>query len=408
VKVLQAIDNQLSKNDIFEFLVEKFKISRTIIKNYFMYFKSRAYFLILFNLFLAFYIKAQDNVMEEEKDSLKIEIFDQPLKVGIKSSPPFVFKDEKGEWVGISIFLWEQLAEKLKWEYEYIEKESLSPLIKSLENAEVDLSINPLTVTSNRIEKIDFTQPFFIANSVIATEVKTEDKVWNLLGSIFSVEFIQAVLLLLMVVFLGGFFVWWFEHKKNPQFPKGWPGLWAGVWWSAATMTTVGYGDKAPKTIAGQIVGFIWMFAAILMISGFMAGIASALTVEQLDDDWTDINQLREVKVGSVEGSASKIFLTNHFIKSKDYKSSALGLKALANKEIEAFVYDEPILRHEIERDSLSSKLRVLPFRFNTQYYSFGLPKGSPLIDKINPVLLESIEDVGWKAVLSDYDLVEF
>lgn len=375
-----------------------------------MYQKLRLALIICCSFLSSFQIFAQNNLEEDlsKTDSIVQDTSITILKVGLKSSPPFVFKNEKEEWVGISIFLWEQLAEKLKWEFEYVEKKSLGPLIKSLESGEVDLSINPLTVTSSRIEKIDFTQPFFIANSVIATQVKAEDRVWGLLESIFSVDFIQAVLLLLMVVFLGGFFVWWFEHKTNPQFPKGWKGLWAGVWWSAATMTTVGYGDKAPKTVAGQIVGFFWMFAAIIMISGFMAGITSALTVEQLDDDWSDINQLRKVKVGSVDRSASKIFLSNHFIKSTNYETSDIGLQALARKEIEAFVYDEPILRYEIERDSLNTQLRVLPFRFNTQYYSFGLPKGSPLIEKINPALLEAIEDVGWKAVLSDYDLLEF
>ena len=78
--------------------------------------------------------------------------------------------------------------------------------------------------------------------------------------------------------------MWLFERKRNKEmFGQGIKGLGAGFWWSAVTMTTVGYGDKAPVTAAGRTIGFIWMFAAILLISGLTASIASALTVSSLD-----------------------------------------------------------------------------------------------------------------------------
>lgn len=353
-------------------------------------------------------IYAQNIKSDSFPDSLLQDSSRIILKVGIKSSPPFVFQNEQGNWDGISVYLWEEIADKLDWQYEYVEHKNLAALIGGLDEKRIDLTINPLTVTSARIKHISFTQPFFIANSVIVTKVKPKEKYAGWLGKVFSWRFIQSVFLLFFVVFLGGFMVWWLEHKKNPQFPAGWPGLWSGIWWSAATMTTVGYGDKAPQTVPGQIVGFIWMFATILMISGFMASIASALTVDQLDDEWKDINHLRHVRVGSVSKSASRSFLSANMIRSNEYEDMHQGLKSLKGDRIDAFVYDEPILRYEIDKDSLNEDIRVLPFRFNTQYYSFGLPKGSRLAEKINPALLQFIEDVRWKALLTDYDLVEF
>lgn len=308
-----------------------------------------------------------------ESDTLGIDSLSITYKIGIKPSPPFVYKNEQGEWDGISIYLWEQIAERLNWHYKYVEYKNLAALIDKLDTEEIDLTINPLTVTSERIRHISFTQPFFIANSVIATKAKPKEKYINWLAKIFSWRFLQSVFLLSFVVFLGGFMVWWFEHRKNPQFPEGWLGVWSGVWWSAATMTTVGYGDKAPQTVPGQIVGLVWMFATILMISGFMASIASALTVEQLDDEWKDINHLRHVRVGSVSRSASRSFLGNNMIKSMEFDDTHTGLNALKSNEIDAFVYDEPILRYEIDRDSFFNIIQVLPFRFNTTV--LGCPK---------------------------------
>ena len=374
-----------------------------------MTFKHRYLLIFLFYIItLSITCSAQKNIEKSALDSLSLDSTYKMLRVGIKPSPPFVYKNDQDIWEGISVYLWEEIAQKLGWQFQYIEHKNLGELIEKLDKADIYLTINPLTVTSERIRHISFTQPFFIANSVIATKIKPKERYVGWLGKIFSWRFVQSVLLLFFVVFLGGFMVWWLEHKKNPQFPKGWSGLWSGVWWSAATMTTVGYGDKAPQTVPGQIVGFIWMFATILMISGFMASIASALTVEQLDDEWKDINHLRHVQVGAVSKSASRSFLSGNMIKSVEFEDSKSGLTALNAGKIEAFVYDEPILRYEIDQDSLFSTIRVLPFQFNMQYYSFGLPKDSDLAEKINPVLLLFIEDVRWKALLTDYDLVEF
>ena len=36
-----------------------------------------------------------------------------------------------------------------------------------------------------------------------------------------------------------------------------------GVYWAVVTMTTVGYGDKTPKTTAGRIIAVVWMLAKI-------------------------------------------------------------------------------------------------------------------------------------------------
>jgi len=49
------------------------------------------------------------------------------------------------------------------------------------------------------------------------------------------------------------------------------------LWWSMTTITTVGYGDKVPVSVAGRAVGYVLMVGGIAFFSGFTANLASFL-----------------------------------------------------------------------------------------------------------------------------------
>jgi len=329
------------------------------------------------------------------------------LHVGVKESPPFLFKKSTDQLEGISAWLWEQIASELGQPYELREL-TLSDMLDQLEAGKLDIAINPLTVTSDRIERMEFTQPFFVSSSAVATRSSSGlESALAFVKKFFSANFLKAIFVLFIVIFIFGFIAWLFERKANPEeFPDGWQGMWEGIWWSAVTMTTVGYGDKSPRSLGGRIVALVWMFTAIIIISGLTASIASSLTVNQLSGDIESLQELRQHKVGSVAASASLQFLEDNYVPAQPYENVQAGLDALESGAIEAFVYDEPILKYDI-LSSNRNGLQVLPYRFNTQYYSYGLPKGSPLADRINPIMLSILESSRWQAILSEYDLKE-
>jgi voltage-gated potassium channel len=53
------------------------------------------------------------------------------------------------------------------------------------------------------------------------------------------------------------------------------PSVWDGIWWSVVTVTTVGYGDIYPTSVAGRIIAMLVMFVGIGFLSVLTATIAS-------------------------------------------------------------------------------------------------------------------------------------
>jgi voltage-gated potassium channel len=55
---------------------------------------------------------------------------------------------------------------------------------------------------------------------------------------------------------------------------ENYPSVGSGLWWAAQTVTTVGYGDNVPTTLAGQLVAVLVMLFGI----GFLTVITAAIT----------------------------------------------------------------------------------------------------------------------------------
>ncbi len=54
------------------------------------------------------------------------------------------------------------------------------------------------------------------------------------------------------------------------------PTLGSGLWWAVQTVTTVGYGDVVPVTVAGRVLGAIVMLLGIGFVTVITASITSS------------------------------------------------------------------------------------------------------------------------------------
>lgn len=79
--------------------------------------------------------------------------------------------------------------------------------------------------------------------------------------------FITAILMAI----ISGCVMWvldtWFNENDFPNhFPRG---PFEGFWWAFVSMTTVGYGDRAPKSYIARLFAVIWIFLGISFLLFF-------------------------------------------------------------------------------------------------------------------------------------------
>jgi ABC-type amino acid transport substrate-binding protein len=326
------------------------------------------------------------------------------LLVGTISKPPVSMKSADGQWEGLSIELWHRVAQKLGVQYELRGYGSIGEIEAAVENRELDV-ITVMPVTKRREIVMDFSNPFLRSGSAIAVAAESTGPSWlRIAENLVSLDFLAVIGLLILLWLTAGSFVWLFERSRNREMFGGGTarGIGQGIWWAAVTMTTVGYGDKAPKTFGGRIVALVWMLTSIILIASFTATITTSLTVSELGGKVRGPQDLPNVRVGSLAQSATVDFLSEGGIAVLGFSNERDGLQALVENKIDAFVFNELVLKYLVKTE-FPARVHVLAGTFDHYYVSMGMPSGSPLREPLNRALLEIMSGDDWLRLLERY-----
>ena len=77
------------------------------------------------------------------------------------------------------------------------------------------------------------------------------------------------------LLYLSAAGIWYFEHEAQPE---AFASILHSLWWATATLTTVGYGDVYPITVAGKLFTFVILMCGLGIVAVPAGLVAAALS----------------------------------------------------------------------------------------------------------------------------------
>lgn len=326
------------------------------------------------------------------------------LVVGVTELPPFSMKAADGKWEGVGIDLLRQATVELGLGFKTKEFHRIKQITEALNKNEIDLTCAVAVTESNEIV-MDLSHSYYRSGLGIVVRKANQGFSWaDYARRTPWKDVCAAIGMLLILSLLSGTMIWLREKRGNPAMfgERVGQGIGHGLWWALVTMTTVGYGDKAPQSVGGRAVAVVWMFLSVFCIAGYTAVITSSLTVSQLSGRVRGFHDLPGARVGALSKSETMDFLTLEGIYAKPFEDLKVGLQALKDNKIDAFVDDVSQIKYLVQ-SYFPGNLQVLAETFEHYYVSMGLTIESPFREPLNRAIAKFINKKDWSQLKMRY-----
>ncbi len=323
-----------------------------------------------------------------------VQSAERKVRVAARICPPFVMNDA-GHFSGISIFLWDNIAEELGLEYS-IEEYGLTEMLEAVSQGKADVAVSCLSITQEREKIIDFSHSFFETHLAIA--VKQHGFLQTLKNFFYNEKLFIVLGIIVGVAALIGGILYLLEYKINDRLysMKNKGGKLMEAFIAGLLFVTSGpirYYEF--KTLSGRTLAAFLAVGSTVMIASITALLASAFTLNQMHSEITGPQDLAKVKVGVLEASTSFEYLQEQGINSRTFSDRQKLLAALDDGRLDAVVGDYAVLKYkvkEVQAEGRYETLSILPFVFEKQNYGLALPDESPHLEMLNQTLL-SVRD---------------
>jgi ABC-type amino acid transport substrate-binding protein len=311
------------------------------------------------------------------------------LRVATKIFRPFVIAEQGNRLDGFTIELWEAVAKELGVETRYVMTNSVGDLLRTVSEGRADVGAAGITITAEREKTVDFSYPYFESGLGILVKQSPVSSPIVVLKTLFSQGLLEATGVIMVIVLIVAHVMWLVERRRSPQqFPHAYlAGIWEALWWSAVTVTTVGYGDKSPVGPLGRIVGILWMFAGMVLISYFTAAVTTELTIQRLEGSIQGPRDLTNKVIAAPKGSTAHQYLTERGLGTQLVGQIDEAYELLRAGEIDAVVYDAPVLQYYAMHEG-SGEVAVVGSAFHGESYGFAMTEKANLRERVDRAML--------------------
>ncbi|XP_065128120.2 glutamate receptor 1a isoform X2 [Paramisgurnus dabryanus] len=311
-------------------------------------------------------------------------------------------------------------------------------MVGELVYGKADVAVAPLTITLVREEVIDFSKPFMSLGISIMIKKPTKSKpgVFSFLDPLayeIWMCIVFAYIGVSVVLFLVSRFSpyeWHAEDyeesaEQNPNQPSSSSaqpgqsqqnqnqqsqeqtnefGIFNSLWFSLGAFMQQGC-DISPRSLSGRIVGGVWWFFTLIIISSYTANLAAFLTVERMVspiESAEDLAKQTEIAYGTLDAGSTKEFFRRSkiavfekmwsYMKSADpsvfVKTTDEGVIRVRKSKGKYAYLLESTMNEYIEQRKPCDTMKV-GGNLDSKGYGIATPKGSPLRIPVNLAVLK-------------------
>ncbi|XP_052010332.1 glutamate receptor 3-like isoform X3 [Xyrauchen texanus] len=301
------------------------------------------------------------------------------------------------------------------------ETKTWNGMVGELVYGRADIAIAPLTITLVREEVIDFSKPFMSLgiSIMIKKPQKSKPGVFSFLDPLayeIWMCIVFAYIGVSVVLFLVSRFSpyeWHLDENdeaKDPQTPPDPPndfGIFNSLWFSLGAFMQQGC-DISPRSLSGRIVGGVWWFFTLIIISSYTANLAAFLTVERMVspiESAEDLAKQTEIAYGTLDSGSTKEFFRRSkiavyekmwsYMKSAEpsvfAKTTPDGVARVRKSKGKFAFLLESTMNEYIEQRKPCDTMKV-GGNLDSKGYGVATPKGSALRTPVNLAVLKLSE----------------
>ncbi|KAM6076020.1 glutamate receptor 2 isoform 1-T1 [Chlamydotis macqueenii] len=293
-------------------------------------------------------------------------------------------------------------------------------MVGELVYGKADIAIAPLTITLVREEVIDFSKPFMSLgiSIMIKKPQKSKPGVFSFLDPlayeiwmciVFAYIGVSVVLFLVSRFSPYEWHTEEFEDGREMQTNESTNefGIFNSLWFSLGAFMQQGC-DISPRSLSGRIVGGVWWFFTLIIISSYTANLAAFLTVERMVspiESAEDLSKQTEIAYGTLDSGSTKEFFRRSkiavfdkmwtYMKSAEpsvfVRTTAEGVARVRKSKGKYAYLLESTMNEYIEQRKPCDTMKV-GGNLDSKGYGIATPKGSSLRTPVNLAVLKLSE----------------
>uniref|UniRef100_A0A7M4EVV5 Glutamate receptor n=1 Tax=Crocodylus porosus TaxID=8502 RepID=A0A7M4EVV5_CROPO len=290
-------------------------------------------------------------------------------------------------------------------------------MVGELVYGKADIAIAPLTITLVREEVIDFSKPFMSLgiSIMIKKPQKSKPGVFSFLDPlayeiwmciVFAYIGVSVVLFLVSRFSPYEWHTEEFEDGRETQSNESTNefGIFNSLWFSLGAFMQQGC-DISPRSLSGRIVGGVWWFFTLIIISSYTANLAAFLTVERMVspiESAEDLSKQTEIAYGTLDSGSTKEFFRRSkiavfdkmwtYMKSAEpsvfVRTTAEGVSRVRKSKGKYAYLLESTMNEYIEQRKPCDTMKV-GGNLDSKGYGIATPKGSSLRNAVNLAVLK-------------------